>query len=105
VCWDEDEARARRTAFERWPNAALEGELGQELPLPRHFEQAVSTLREEDVAGTIVCGPDAGRHLEAIQAYVDAGFDHVFVHQVGPQPDGFFEFYRDEVMHRLDPAA
>ena len=40
VCWAEDEAAARKTALEWWPNAAVPGDLSQELPLPRHFEQA-----------------------------------------------------------------
>ena len=37
VCWAENEAEARRTAFERWPNAAITGELSQILPVPAHF--------------------------------------------------------------------
>ena len=45
VCWAPDEASARKTAHEWWPNAAIPGELGQELPLPRHFEQAADAWR------------------------------------------------------------
>jgi G6PDH family F420-dependent oxidoreductase len=40
VCYAEDEAAARQTAREWWPNAAFRGDLGQELPRPVHFEQA-----------------------------------------------------------------
>jgi coenzyme F420-dependent glucose-6-phosphate dehydrogenase len=98
VCWAADEAQARRTAHEWWPIVALGGELSQELPLPRHFEQAVATVREEDVAAAIVCGPDPGRHREAIQQFADAGFEYVYVHQVGPDQRGFFEFYERSVM-------
>jgi coenzyme F420-dependent glucose-6-phosphate dehydrogenase len=98
VCWAADEDEARRTAFEWWPNVALGGELSQELPLPRHFAQATATVREEDVAKAMVCGPDAGRHREAIQQFVDAGFGYVYVHQVGPDQRGFFEFYQRSVL-------
>lgn len=101
VCWAEDEAAARRTAHEWWPNAAIGGELGLELPLPRHFEQAAETVREEDVAETVACGPDPDRHIEAIREYADAGFDHVWVHQIGPDQQGFLRFYRDEVLPKL----
>lgn len=86
VCWAADEASARKAAHEWWPNAAVEGELSQELPLPRHFEQASKTVREEDVAQTVVCGPDPERHRAAIQKFLDGGVDHVYVHQVGPDP-------------------
>lgn len=101
VCWAEDEAEARRTAYEWWPNAALGGELGVELPLPRHFEQAAETVREDDVARTVVCGPDPDRHVEAIRQYADAGFDHVGVHQIGPDQRGFQRFYEDRVLPKV----
>jgi G6PDH family F420-dependent oxidoreductase len=98
VCWAEDEQEARRTAHEWWPNAALRGPLGQELPLPSHFEEAVAMVDEADVAETIVCGPDPERHLEAIGRYAEAGYDHVYVHQVGPDQEGFFGFYESEII-------
>ena len=58
-------------------------------------------MREDDVAKVIVCGPDARRHIELIRKYEDAGFDHVYVHQVGPDQSGFFRFYREEVLPAL----
>jgi hypothetical protein len=45
-----------------------------------------------------LCGPDAGAHLEAIGEFADAGFDHVYVHQVGPDQEGFIAFYEREVL-------
>lgn len=66
--------------------------------MPAHFEQAVDRLDEDDIADAVVCGPDPRRHLDAIEAYADAGFDHVYIHQVGPDQDGFFSFYRDEIL-------
>jgi coenzyme F420-dependent glucose-6-phosphate dehydrogenase len=98
VCWATDEAAAKRTAREIWPITGIGGELSQELPLPRHFEQAAETVREEDVAKMVPCGPDPERHRAAIKKYVDAGFDHVAIHQVGPDQEGFFRFYEQEVL-------
>jgi G6PDH family F420-dependent oxidoreductase len=100
VCWAESEREAIRTAHECWPNAALEGDLGQELPLPRHFRQATATLTREQVAEAVVCGPDVDRHREAIQRFEQAGFDHVYVHQVGPDQQGFLGFYEREMLSR-----
>jgi coenzyme F420-dependent glucose-6-phosphate dehydrogenase len=101
ACWAETEAAARRTALEWWPTAAVPGELGQELPLPRHFEQAAATVREEDVAKAVVCGPDPERHRQAIRQFLEAGIDRVYVHQVGPDQEGFFRFYEREVLPKL----
>src|SRR5690348_8303268 len=91
-------ARAVETAHRQWVNAAMAGELGQELPLPAHFEQAGKSVRPEDVAEVVVCGPDPERHIAEIRTYADAGFDHIYVHQVGPDQDGFFRFYAAEVL-------
>jgi G6PDH family F420-dependent oxidoreductase len=98
VCWAADEASAKKTAREIWPIAGLGGELSQELPLPRHFEQAAKTVRAEDVVTSVPCGPDPEQHRAALRQYVDAGFTHVAIHQVGPDQDGFFRFYEREVL-------
>jgi len=100
VCFGESEEEARKTAHECWPNAGLQGDLTQELPLPEHFEQATATVTEDDVAETIVCGPDPDRHLEQIRKFADAGYDHVYVHQVGQEQEGFFRFYAEEILPR-----
>jgi coenzyme F420-dependent glucose-6-phosphate dehydrogenase len=101
VCFATDDEQARRTACEWWPQTALSGELTQVLPMPAHFEQAVATAREEDVVEKVTCGPDPDRHAEAVQKFVDAGYDHVYVHQVGPEQEEFLRFYAQEVLPRL----
>lgn len=103
VCWAESEEQAIDRAYEWWPNAALQGDLGQELALPRQFQQATATLTREQVADAVVCGPDADRHREAIDRFEQAGFDHVYIHQVGPDQKGFMRFYERKVLGT--PAA
>ena len=105
VCWAEREDEARRTALEWWPNAALEGPLGQELALPSYFEAASAMVPEDDVAKAIVCGPDPEAHAKRIDEYVHAGFTHVYVHQVGPDQDGFLRFYASEILPRYEHAS
>jgi coenzyme F420-dependent glucose-6-phosphate dehydrogenase len=95
VCWAKSEVDARRTALEWWPNAGLKGPLSQELALPSHFEAASSMVTEDEIAEQIPCGPDLDSHLEQIQSFADAGFDHVYVHQIGPDQGGFLDVYRD----------
>jgi coenzyme F420-dependent glucose-6-phosphate dehydrogenase len=62
---------------------------------------ARALVAQAAVWGVLVCGPDPQRHVEAIEEYADAGYDHVYVHQVGADQEGFFDFYADEVMPRL----
>jgi coenzyme F420-dependent glucose-6-phosphate dehydrogenase len=101
VCYAETEEQARKTAFEVWPNAGLEGPLSQELAIPAHYEAAVQLLSENDVAQTVVCGPDPDRHLEAIREFEQAGYDHVYVHQVGRDQEGFLRFYAEKILPKL----
>ncbi len=101
VCWAASEEEARRTALEWWPNGAVGGSHFLELPLPSHFEEATELVGKEDIAESIVCGPDPQRHIKAIEEYVEAGYDHVYVHQVGPDKEGFFDFYGREVLPKL----
>jgi G6PDH family F420-dependent oxidoreductase len=98
VCVDASRERAIETAFRCWRNAALEGELGQELPLPRYFKQATASLTREDVADAVVCGADEGEHRAKIEEFADAGFDHLYVHQVGADQEGFIRFYERSVL-------
>jgi coenzyme F420-dependent glucose-6-phosphate dehydrogenase len=100
VCYAESEVEAKKTAYEIWPNAGFEGPLGQELAIPKHYEAAAKLLTEDDVAETVICGPDPERHLEAIREYEAAGFTHVYVHQVGDQ-ESFFRFYADKILPEL----
>jgi coenzyme F420-dependent glucose-6-phosphate dehydrogenase len=105
VCFAADEDEAVRTAYEWWPQTALAGELTQVLPMPAHFEQAVATVRPEDVAEKVTCGPDVDAHVQSLQRFVDAGYDHVYVHQVGPEQEAFLAFYGEEVLPRLRTAV
>ena len=102
VCWAPTVEEARKTAFKYWPTGALSGRFKAELPLPAHFQEAISTVREEDVAGAITCGPSVEEHVAKLRKYIDAGIDHVYVHQVGPDQEGFFEFYQREVLPQLN---
>ena len=101
VCWADDEANAKKTARKVWPNAGVASALHWELPLPSHFEEAVEDIDEDTIAEEIVCGPDPDKHLEKIHAYAKAGYDHVCIHQVGPDQAGFMEFYAREILPNI----
>jgi coenzyme F420-dependent glucose-6-phosphate dehydrogenase len=101
VCWADSREKGKKTAHELWPNVAMEGELSQELPMPGHFAQAAGMVSEDDVDEVVACGPDPERHLEMIKRFEDAGYDHVYVHQIGPDQEGFFRFYEKEILPRF----
>ena len=106
VSVDEDQARARRLAHELFRFSAGGWKVQSELPNPVNFEAATATVREEDVAKDIACGIDPDRHLETVQRWVNAGFDHIAIVALGDL-SRFFELWEDELRPRLDalPAA
>jgi alkanesulfonate monooxygenase SsuD/methylene tetrahydromethanopterin reductase-like flavin-dependent oxidoreductase (luciferase family) len=101
VCWGEDEADARRTVHRLWANEGLPGELAQVLPTPAHFEQANELVTEDLAVNGTPCGPDVDAHVSAIEAYAEAGFDELYVNQIGRGQDAFFAAYRDRVLPKV----
>jgi G6PDH family F420-dependent oxidoreductase len=105
VCYEPDREQAIKTVHRLWPNALIPGEAAQLLPLPRHFAQLAELVTEEMVAESIPCGPDPETHVRAIRSYIEAGYDEVYVNQIGPDQQAFFDFYRDEVLPRVREPA
>jgi G6PDH family F420-dependent oxidoreductase len=105
VCWGEDEARARATVHRLWANEGLPGEVAQILPTPEHFEQASSLVTEDEAVAAVPCGPDVERHVAAIEAYAEAGFDELYVNQIGPDQEAFFAAYAERVLPRVREVA
>ena len=102
VCWADDEEEAKKTALEWWPNAVAGGNLPWELPLPSHSRTPPSgpTRRRSprrSSAGRIPSGTS-----RRSREFVEAGYDHVYLHQVGPDQVGFIEFAERELLPRLD---
>ena len=96
-----NEDDAAKTVREIWPNAGLGGELTYELPLPRHFEQATENVTPQQLKEELTIGPGAERYIAKIEEMVEAGYTHVYLHQIGPDEDGFFRFWEGELAPRL----
>jgi G6PDH family F420-dependent oxidoreductase len=101
VCWAPSEEEGRKMAHKQWANTGVKGQLNQELATPKLIEQAASMVTEEDVAKKIVCGPDPEKHLQEIHKYADMGYDHIYVHQIGPNQEEFFRFYEENILPEL----
>jgi G6PDH family F420-dependent oxidoreductase len=98
VCWADDKDTAAETALDVWGYTALPGQMSQELALPMYYEAGKQLVTTEMIKESIVCGPDPDEYHQKIQAYVDAGYTHVYLHQVGPDQEGFFDFAKRELL-------
>jgi len=101
VCWAESEEAGLDTAHRLWANAALPGQLAQTLPNPQDFEDAATLITREALGAAFVCGPDPDQHIQRARQYVDAGFDELYVQQVGPDQEAFFDAWSSKVLPEL----
>jgi G6PDH family F420-dependent oxidoreductase len=97
MCWAESEAAALRTMhrYARW--SGLGWEVLPELATPKAFAAATKSVRPEDLAEDTPHGPDPAKFVDAISKAVDAGFDHLVLHQIGPEQAGFLRFFEQEL--------
>jgi hypothetical protein len=80
------------------------------LPSPNHFEQASTLVTRDSIKDSIAYGSDVDRHVQAFRPFAEAGIDVVHISQMGAKEkaadaEGFFEFYRDQVLPRLRELA
>jgi G6PDH family F420-dependent oxidoreductase len=101
VNWGRDADAALTEAHRLWANEGLPGQLAQTLPRPQDFEDAMSLVPKEMIAESVTCGPDVDAHVAQLREYVEAGADEVYVQQIGPDFDGFFTAYEQDVLPAL----
>jgi G6PDH family F420-dependent oxidoreductase len=101
VCVGDDEASCRKTVHEIWPNSAIPGQLAQDLPTWTHFEQVAQLVTEDDAAESVPCGPDLEPVIAKAKEFLDTGYDHVYVHQIGPDQDALFRFWEQSLRDEL----
>ncbi|MCU1503937.1 MAG: class F420-dependent oxidoreductase [Ilumatobacteraceae bacterium] len=104
ICWGPDADTCAKIAHRLWRTGGVPGELSQELRTPALFEQAASNVTVEDMQAAMACGPDVGPIIDAVRPYVDAGFDRVYITQIGREQAGFFSFYAKELQPALAAA-
>jgi hypothetical protein len=55
-------------------------------------------VTEEMIAESVPCGPDVDRIVETLQAFADAGFDELYVQQIGDRQQEFFDLLKRDVL-------
>lgn len=105
VCWAPTEQAGVETAYRLWRSEQLPGELDQILATPEHVDQASTLVTRQMVAEAWPCGPDRDKHVQALLNYAAAGFDELYVQQIGEQQEEFFDFYAREVLPEVRRRA
>jgi G6PDH family F420-dependent oxidoreductase len=101
ICWAAEEKEAAETAHRLWGHEGIGGQAAQDLPTWQSFEALAEAGSPGRIADEVACGPDPHRAAASVAAYVDVGFDEVYIAQMGPDQDGGIRFLADEVLPLL----
>jgi G6PDH family F420-dependent oxidoreductase len=101
VCWGPDATQCATLAHRLWRTSGVPGELSQELRTPALFNQAATLVTVEKVVESIPCGPDVEPIVESVRAFAEAGFDRIYVNQIGSNHAEFFRFFDRELVPAL----
>jgi G6PDH family F420-dependent oxidoreductase len=105
LCYAEREKDAQETAHHYFRWSVTGWPVKAELPDTEGFAAASEHVTPEVVARSVSCGPSPERHLEAIDRFIQAGYDHVILVQVGPDQDGLFDLFERELAPALRDRA
>jgi G6PDH family F420-dependent oxidoreductase len=105
VCWAHSLEEAKEVMKQWWPVSGVSGLLHSDLPTPRHFQDVVEAMGEPKIPEDSIMGPNPTPYLKAIQSMQEIGFDHIYLHQVGPDQEGFLKFFKNELLPVLEKEA
>ena len=105
VCCAETRERAIETVMRQWPLPGLPPGILTELATPSQFSEAAQSVTPEALKGSVVLGPDPTEHIQAIERYAQAGFDHVHIHQIGPDQLSAVRLYEREILSQVGRIA
>jgi G6PDH family F420-dependent oxidoreductase len=98
VCYAASEEEGRKIAYRQWANTGINGQLNQEIASTPLMEMAAAMVTEADVAKKVLYSRDPEKHIEEIHKHIEAGFDHIYMHQIGPDQELFFRFYEQHIL-------
>jgi G6PDH family F420-dependent oxidoreductase len=102
VAYDEDRDAAIQRAHAQFRWFGLGWKVNADLPNPESFSSATQSVRPEDVAQQIACGPDVEDHVEKIKPMIEAGYDEIALVQVGAeQQPQFIRWAQRELLPAL----
>jgi G6PDH family F420-dependent oxidoreductase len=101
ICYAESEREAAETAYRLWGHEGAGGQISQDLPMWHGFEALAELSDPDQVAKSVPCGPDPARAAESLAKYVEAGFDEVYISQMGPDQESGMRFLVEQVFPLL----
>lgn len=100
LSWAPSHEEAVRNALREWPNGGMR--FGKsDIRSPYEFDQLARSVRAEDFDGRVLISSDPDVHRAHIQRFLDLGFTHVHLHNVGRNQREFIEVFGRDVLPKL----
>jgi coenzyme F420-dependent glucose-6-phosphate dehydrogenase len=100
LSWAPTDEEALKNAMVEWPNGGMKFPK-QDIKSPLDFEQMAKLVRPEDFQGRMLISSDVEKHRQAIQKFIDLGFDQIYLHNVGRNQVEWIELFGREVLPKL----
>ncbi len=100
LSWAPTDEQAWVNAMEQWPNGGMKFPK-QDIRSPFDFAEMAKLVRREDFEGRMVISSDPDAHRAEIQKFIDAGFDRIYVHNVGRNQEEWIKVFGREVLPKL----
>lgn len=98
LSYAEDERTALAEARRRWPMITVTLEQNQDVATPEEFDRLTRDVEPGEIRDKLRVSADIDRHVEWLRGDEELGFDHVYLHHVGPDPDGFLRTFARRVL-------
>lgn len=98
ICFDQSEKKAKELIKNYWPNKGFPEGLNTELKSPKEFDSLAKLITLEQAAEQTPAGKDPQQILDSIKKYQEAGFDHIYIHNIGPNQEHFLEFASQQII-------
>jgi len=95
---------AQDNAWEWWPHGVVPPSVLGELAKPTDFEAIAEAVGRHSIGDIVVCATDAAAVIEAIDRFVGAGYDTVYVHQVGPDQQRLADIAAADILPHYRPS-
>jgi coenzyme F420-dependent glucose-6-phosphate dehydrogenase len=100
LSWAPTDEEALRNAMVEWPNGGMKFPK-QDIKSPHDLEAMAKLVRPEDFQGRMLISADPEKHRQAIQKFIDLGFDQIYLHNVGRNQVEWIELFGREVLPKL----
>ncbi|MCZ4088966.1 TIGR03885 family FMN-dependent LLM class oxidoreductase [Sinorhizobium psoraleae] len=101
ISYARSDDEARQNAFDQWRSNAISAFQSETLRTPGDIETATRSVQPEDLDAYVRISSDLARHVAWIEEDIAAGFDEIYLHNVGRNQLEFIEAFGASVLPRV----